>query len=172
MPNPNLTKLKYISNYPGSIIESVQHLINSKKLTAYLKNKYPHPHHFNNDKLLREYVLELKAQYLKKSQPISKIEYDNKLHVIKNALGTHTSIARVQGSKLKRKYEIRISSIFKNAPPEFLAMIVVHELAHFKEYEHNKAFYKLCEYMLPNYHQLELDVRIYLTHLELIGEVY
>ncbi|MDA8622021.1 DUF45 domain-containing protein [Psychrosphaera sp.] len=166
------TKLKYISHYPGSIVESVQHLVDTNKLTAYLIKKYPHPHHFNNDKLLREYVLELKNQYLKKSQPISKVEYDNKLHVIKNALGTHTSVARVQGAKLKRKYEIRISSIFKNAPQEFLAMIVVHELAHFKESDHNKAFYKLCEYMLPNYHQLELDVRIYLTHLELIGEVY
>jgi len=27
-------------------------------------------------------------------------------------------------------------------------MIVVHELAHLKEREHNKSFYKLCENML------------------------
>lgn len=117
-------------------------------------------------------MLDKKSQHLKKSLPVSKVEYDNKLHVVKNALGTHTSIARVQGNKLKRKYEIRISSIFKNAPEPFLAMIVVHELAHFKEAEHNKAFYKLCEYMLPDYHQLELDVRLFLTHLELIGDIY
>jgi predicted metal-dependent hydrolase len=43
-------------------------------------------------------------------------------------------------------------------------MIVVHELAHLKELEHNKAFYKLCEYMEPNYHQLELDLRLLLTY--------
>ncbi|MNR54207.1 hypothetical protein D3C85_1743520 [compost metagenome] len=46
-------------------------------------------------------------------------------------------------------------------------MIVVHELAHLKEHEHNKAFYKLCEYMLPDYHQLEFDLRLYLTWRDL-----
>jgi predicted metal-dependent hydrolase len=45
-------------------------------------------------------------------------------------------------------------------------MIVVHELAHLKEKEHNKAFYKLCEYMEPAYHQLEFDARLFLTQLE------
>jgi hypothetical protein len=51
-------------------------------------------------------------------------------------------------------------------------MIVVHELAHIKEKEHNKAFYKLCMHMEPDYHQLEFDTRLYLTHLELFGELY
>jgi predicted metal-dependent hydrolase len=51
-------------------------------------------------------------------------------------------------------------------------MIVVHELAHLKEKEHNKAFYSLCEHMEPDYHQLEFDLRLYLTHLELIGPLY
>ena len=45
-------------------------------------------------------------------------------------------------------------------------MIVVHELAHLKEPEHNKAFYQLCTHMAPDYHQLEFDLRLYLTHLE------
>jgi predicted metal-dependent hydrolase len=51
-------------------------------------------------------------------------------------------------------------------------MIVVHELSHLKEKEHNKAFYQLCQHMLPEYHQIEFDVRVYLTHLEEVGEVY
>ena len=46
-------------------------------------------------------------------------------------------------------------------------MIVVHELAHLKELDHNKAFYQLCEYMLPEYHQREFDLRVYLTWREL-----
>jgi UTP pyrophosphatase len=75
----------------------------------------------------------------------------------------------VQGNKLKSKREIRISSIFKNVPLEFLRMIAVHELAHFKEKEHDKAFYKLCEYMEPQYHQFEFDLRLYLTHIEAGG---
>ncbi|HYM86983.1 MAG TPA: YgjP-like metallopeptidase domain-containing protein, partial [Pseudoxanthomonas sp.] len=81
--------------------------------------------------------------------------------------GTHTTVSRVQGSKLKASREIRIASVFRDAPAEFLKMIVVHELAHLKENEHNKPFYQLCMHMAPDYHQLEFDLRLYLTHLEL-----
>ena len=42
-------------------------------------------------------------------------------------------------------------------------MIVVHELAHLKEKDHNKAFYQLCQHMEPDYHQLEFDLRLWLT---------
>jgi len=45
-------------------------------------------------------------------------------------------------------------------------MIVVHELAHLKEAEHDKSFYQLCTHMAPDYHQLEFDLRLYLTHLD------
>ena len=44
-----------------------------------------------------------------------------------------------------------------------LDMIVVHELAHLKEREHNKPFYALCEHMLGGYHQVEFDTRLWLT---------
>ena len=65
---------------------------------------------------------------------------------------------------------IRIAALFKQAPEEFLRMIVVHELAHLREREHDKAFYQLCQHMEPHYHQYELDVRLYLTHMESSGE--
>ena len=45
-------------------------------------------------------------------------------------------------------------------------MIVVHELAHLKEKEHNKAFYRLCNNMLANYHELELHMRLFLIQQE------
>jgi predicted metal-dependent hydrolase len=41
-------------------------------------------------------------------------------------------------------------------------MIVVHELAHLKERNHDKAFYQLCLHMESSYHQLEFDCRVYL----------
>ncbi|KKM99629.1 hypothetical protein LCGC14_1146010, partial [marine sediment metagenome] len=72
----------------------------------------------------------------------------------------------------KAKNEMRIGAVFKTGPVDFLNMIIVHELAHLKEKGHNKAFYKLCVYMEPNYHQLEFDLRVYLTHLDLIGPIY
>jgi predicted metal-dependent hydrolase len=77
-----------------------------------------------------------------------------------------TTVSRVQGDRLKTNREIRIATVFRDAPAEFLKMIAVHELAHLKEPEHDKAFYRLCTHMEPDYHQLEFDLRLYLTHLD------
>ena len=167
-----MSTLTYISNYPLQIIEQVQQLIDQNRLADYLLSKYPSTHQFVNDKSLREFTVSIKNQYIKKSSPLSQVIYDPKIHVINNALGTHTYVTRIQGSKLKSKNEIRVSDIFRKSPEPFLRMIVVHELAHLKEKEHNKAFYKLCCHMLPDYHQLELDMRVYLTQLEFNGEIY
>ncbi len=167
-----MTSLRYLSPYSDQIQQQVQTLIDESRLTQYLVNKYPDQHKVRSDKALRDFVLDYKNRYVKKSQPLNKICFDPKIHVIKNALGTHTFVSRVQGNKLKSKNEIRISTLFRKTPNEFLQMIVVHELAHFKEKDHNKAFYQLCCHMLPNYPQLELDTRIYLTHLEVLGDPY
>ena len=166
------TPLKYLSGYSLIIQNQVQEMIANQKLSTYLLSKYPIAHEIYNDKALRGYVMNIKNQYLKKSEPLSQIKYDDKIHVINNALGLHTYISRVQGSKLKSKNEIRIGAIFKKGPEAFLEMIVVHELAHLKEKQHNKNFYKLCQHMQTDYHQIELDLRIYLTQIELFGDIY
>jgi len=163
--------LKYLQNYPENLQEQIRELIEKDKLSNYILNKYPKRHEQTTDKALYTYVNELKNQYLKKFT-LSKVVYDGKINVINNALGTHTFVSRVQGGKLKAKNEIRVGTIFKNMPEEFLRMIVIHELAHFKEKEHNKAFYQFCTYIEPNYHQLEFDVRVYLTYVELEGKLY
>jgi len=46
----------------------------------------------------------------------------------------------------------------------------VHELAHLKERGHDKAFYALCRHMEPDYHQLEFDLRLCLTHVDATGQ--
>jgi len=163
---------QYLANYPPSIIAQVESLITNDRLASYLLERYPQPHNIANDSDLRDYVLSLKNQHMKKSQPLSKIIYDSKLHVLHNALGLHSYVARVQGGRIKAKNELRVSTVFKKSPEAFLNMIVVHELAHLKEKEHNKAFYRLCRNMLSNYHQLELDMRLYLIQLELGDALY
>ena len=163
--------MKYISHYPKNLQEQIQALIEKDKLTSYLKTKYPITHEYKNDKALYSYVMDMKNEYFKKFQ-ISKVMYDGKINVINNALGMHTFVSRVQGSKLKSKNEIRVASIFKNMPQEFLEMIVAHELSHFKEKEHNKAFYDMCTYVMPNYHQVEFDLRVYLLHIDRFGKIY
>lgn len=160
-------ELKYLANYSPQIIVKVQTLIDSGKLEDVILQRYPdNIHSITSDKALYDYAIKIKNEFLKKSQPVSKVLYDDKICVVNHSLGLHSHISRVQGKKLKSKNEIRIASIFKKVPVEFLKMIVVHELAHLKEKDHDKAFYSLCEYMEPSYHQLEFDLRLYLTHLD------
>ncbi|MDP2368294.1 YgjP-like metallopeptidase domain-containing protein [Rhodoferax sp.] len=139
------------------------------QLGSMLLKKYRCAHSVRTDKALYDYVQEIKAAKLRGSEPLNKVAFDSKLHVMAHALGTHTTVSRVQGSRLKAKREIRVATLFKDAPIEFLRMIAVHELAHLKERAHDKAFYQLCCHMEPEYHQIEFDLRLYLTHLDLGG---
>ncbi|PPD46014.1 MAG: metal-dependent hydrolase, partial [Methylobacter sp.] len=160
------------AGYPANVTDQVQGLLDGDKLAGLLLKKYPVVHDVRTDKALYSYTVELKNRFLRQSNPLSKVAYDDKLDVLHQALGMHTFVSRVQGGNLKAKHEIRVGSVFKQSPPEFLRMIVVHELAHLREKQHNKAFYKLCEYMEPGYHQLEFDMRLYLTYLDLVGKLY
>lgn len=167
-----MQSLKYLAGYPATVTEQVHQLIASDKLAGILLKKYPVSHGVRTDKALYAYVVDIKNRFLRQSNPLSKVVYDDKLDVLHQALGLHSFVSRVQGNQLKAKHEIRIGAVFKNAPEDFLRMIVVHELAHLREKQHNKAFYKLCEYMEPNYHQLEFDMRLYLTQLDWVGKLY
>ncbi len=158
--------LTYLNGYPADTVQQIETMLREQRLGPWLLKKYPQAHGLRDDRALFGYVQELKQDYLKGATPINKVLYDNKLQLVKNALGTHTTISRVQGSRLLAKREIRIASLFKDTPLEFLRMITVHELAHLRERDHDKNFYKLCSYMEPNYHQLEFEVRVYLSYLD------
>jgi predicted metal-dependent hydrolase len=164
------TILKFLGAYPAHLLDQVRRLADEGKLAEHLRQRYPHAHAVRTDKALYAYVQDLKDDYLRNAEPVAKVAFDSKIGIVQQALGLHTAISRVQGNKLKAKHEIRIGSLFRDAPPEFLRMIVVHELAHLKEKQHDKAFYKLCCWMEPDYHQFEFDLRLYLTQLELGGE--
>ena len=164
--------LRYLAHYPDSLQAQVRRLIERDALGRFLLDKYPEPHTYATDKALYAFADAMRCEHLRNSQPLHKVVYDTKIRVIDDALGMHTRISRVQGGKLKSKREIRIASVFKNVPEAFLRMIVAHELAHLKERDHNKAFYSLCDHMAPGYHQLEFDLRLYLTHMERSGSLY
>ena len=163
--------MKYLNGYADSLKTQVQQLIAQDRLGELLLKKYRTAHDIRTDKALYDYVMTLKNDFLRHAEPLSKVAFDSKLHVIAHALGTHTTISRVQGSKLKAKREIRVATLFKDVPVEFLRMIVVHELAHIKEKAHDKAFYQLCTHMEPQYHQYEFDLRVYLTHIDAAGKL-
>ena len=167
-PEP-VASLRYLQGYPATTLAQVAQMLQQDKVADWLLQKYPQAHTVRTDRALFDYVQALKTDYLRSAEPVNKVLFDSKLHVVKNALGTHTSVSRVQGNKLRAKREIRIATLFKTVPDEFLRMITVHELAHLKEKAHDKAFYQLCQHMEPGYHQLEFEVRVYLTNLETSG---
>ena len=158
-----ISHLKYLRGYPPQLLQQVSQLLEQGRLGDYLQQRYPDQHAVQSDKALYAYTMGLKQEYLRNAPGIDKVLYDSKLDVLRHALGLHTAISRVHGGKLKAKKEIRIAGLFREAAPQFLNMIVVHELAHLREFEHNKAFYQLCEHMLPGYQQLEFDLRVWLT---------
>jgi predicted metal-dependent hydrolase len=163
---------RYLKGYNPETVQQAEAMLDANKVGTWLLGRYPTRHSFASERALYDFTQALKNQYMKSSNPISKVCYDDKIHVIDNALGLHKFVSRVQGNKLKAKNEIKISSLFRAVPEPFLRMIVVHELSHLREKSHDKAFYKLCNYMEPDYHQLEFEVRLYLAHKERYGELW
>lgn len=161
--------MNYLAGYPPHLVSEVESLAREGRLGDSLRRRYPQGHAVQNDGQLYDYVAALKSRHLRNADAIAKVAYDPRLHIAHNALGTLTSVSRVQGTKLKAKREIRVASLFKQAPAPFLRMIVVHELAHLKEREHGKAFYALCSHIEPDYHQIEFDTRVWLTWLDSQG---
>lgn len=161
--------LAYLKGYAPDTQAQVQTMLDKGRLGTWLGERYPQAHGLRTDRALYEYVQGLRQEFLRGAEPIAKVGFDSKLQIVQHALGTHSTVSRVQGNKLKSKREIRIASLFKDTPLAFLRMIVVHELAHLRERNHDKPFYNLCTYMEPQYHQLEFELRVYLTHLEANG---
>ncbi|MDO9049950.1 MAG: DUF45 domain-containing protein [Methylotenera sp.] len=155
--------LKYLQHYAPALQDKIRQLQTQHLLGDYITQRYPQNHTIQTDKALYQYSNDIKQAFLRNAPLLDKVHYDNRLSIEHHALGLNTAISRVQGGKLKAKKEIRISSFFKETPTEFLRMIVVHELAHLKERNHDRAFYQLCQHMEPDYHQLEFDCRVFLT---------
>ena len=164
--------LIYLQAYPESLQQQVQQLIAHDRLTAILLKRYPRGHDKQSNAALHDYVQDLKNQFMRNAPPLGKVHYDAKIQVLDDALGQHIIKQKSHGGQNKTRREIKIATLFKHVPDAFLNMIVVHELAHFKEREHNKAFYQLCRHMNADYHQHEFDVRVYLTHIDLYGVLW
>ena len=157
------TALRFLTGYPQPLIDQVRQQLAEGRLGEYLARRYPDAHPVRTDGALYDHVSALKARYLRNAPALAKVAYDNRLQIDQRALGTLTSVSRVQGGRLTAKREVRVAALFKDAPADMLQMIVVHELAHLKEREHSKPFYALCEHMLAGYHQVEFDTRLYLV---------
>ena len=169
--DPGTVVTRLLGGYPQPLQAQAASLLSgdAQELASLLLRKYPQVHQVRSDKALFDYVAALKARHLRSTPPLHKALFDSRMHAVRHALGLQIRTSRVQGNRLSTRREIRIASVFRHAPDEFLRMIVVHELAHLRESEHDKAFYQLCEHMEPRYHQLEFDLRLYLAYFEQTG---
>jgi predicted metal-dependent hydrolase len=155
--------MRYLSGYRPEIVNQIQSLVDNNKLAEHFLQRYPRIHDIRTDKALYDMAIAIKNAHMRQSDPLAKVIFDDKINLSHHALGLHSYVNRRQGNKVKAKNEIRISSRLKHTPIELLQMVVVHELAHLREKEHNKAFYQLCTFMLADYHQLEFDMRVWLV---------
>lgn len=162
--------LRYLGGYSEKTQAQVRRLIEEGRLEAHLAARYQGVHDRTTNKQLFAFVGELKRHYMRTAPPVAKAFYDDRLMAVEHALGLHTFSSKAHGGKLRARSEIRIAGVFRAAPEPFLRMIVVHELAHLREKDHSKAFYRMCETMEPEYHQLEFDTRLFLTAKELAQE--
>ncbi len=162
-PAPADPCLSFLAGYPAELLDQVRQALASGELAATLARRYPEAHQIRNDGALYAHANALKQRHLRHAPPLAKVAFDQRLQIDQRALGTLTSRSRVQGGRLAARRELRVAAVFKDAPAAMLDMIVVHELAHLRQREHDKAFYALCEHMLAGYPQIEFDTRLYLT---------
>lgn len=158
---------KYLNGYSEELISQVDQAIKENKLGIILKSRYKSKHTITTDKELYNLTVSIKNQYMKNSKMPNRVYYDNKIETLNNALGLHSYIPIQHGKKIKVINDIKISMNFKNMPYEFLYNVLIHEIAHLKEKDHNKAFYNLCQNMSPDYFQVDFDLRLYLTYLDI-----
>ncbi|MBP8310317.1 MAG: metal-dependent hydrolase, partial [Burkholderiaceae bacterium] len=91
MPIPSL---KYLGGYPPDLLDRVQRLIDDGGLAQTLGRRYPDAHSVRTDRALYDYVSALKSEFMRNADPLDKVVFDGRLHVIRNALGTHTTVWR------------------------------------------------------------------------------
>ena len=152
----------YLGGYPETVREQAHDLHRAGRLLPMLQKRYAESHNVTDNARLYAYVQDMKRSFMKSSPPLGKVRYCEKISTVHKALGLHSFVVRVQGKKLKRKNELRVGSVFKALPADFLYMIVAHELAHLRHKDHDKAFYRLCKHIDPQYHRHELDLRLWL----------
>ena len=102
--------LPFLGGYPASTLAQVRELIARGELGAYLARRYPERHEVRNDGALYEHAMALKQRYLRNAPPLARVAYDGHLQVDLRALGTLTTVSRVQGGRLKAKREIRVAA--------------------------------------------------------------
>ncbi len=154
--------LAFLESCSDKVQNKIRSIIEDDGLEVYLKDLYPETHSISTDKALFVYAQDIRKKYMRKAKPAHKVIFDETDDNVYNALGDKNNDLILADNGHKIKNVIRIASLFKSAPAELFYMVVVHELAHLKERDHSKNFYRLCLHMDDDYDQHEFDLKLFL----------
>jgi hypothetical protein len=68
-----MSEFKYLAGYSEKVTSQVGRLITKNKLGSVLLKKYPSTHDIRTDKALYDFAVEVKNEFLRNSQPLSKV---------------------------------------------------------------------------------------------------
>ena len=74
--------MKYIAHYPAAVQAQVRRMIDERRLGEHLRARHPAAHEVRTDRALYDYVTALKSEFLRNADPLSKVAFDSKIHVI------------------------------------------------------------------------------------------
>lgn len=154
--------LSFLETCSEKLQNKIRNIIDKGELDAYIKDLYPEIHNISTDKALFAYAQEIRKKYMRKAPPAHKVVFDDGDDNVYNGLGDNINELILTDNGHKIKNVIRISSLFKSAPLELFHMVLVHELAHLKERDHSKNFFRLCQHMDDDYEQHEFDLHLFL----------
>lgn len=70
---------QYLAHYPEQVRTQVAALLEAGTLGNVLARRYQAQHDIRSDKALFDYTMALKNRYLKRSEPLSKVCFDDKI---------------------------------------------------------------------------------------------
>jgi hypothetical protein len=157
--------LPYLRGYPPELLQQVRDLLAAAGWPRPWRSGIPRRTTCRTERALYDYVSALKARHMKSARRW------RRWPTTRSCTSCATPWARTApspraGRAAQGQARDPHRRAVQGAPADFLRMIVVHELAHLKEREHDRAFYALCLHMEPHYHQLEFDLRLWLTARE------
>lgn len=146
------------SSSPLLICQDYVYILGNKiniKNVNYIKFKNDSYLYFDNlDDLknkLNDKFYSLAIQYLKYYQALMNINIDLKLK---------TSYLKTRyGSFSKRTNTVSLNTILYHYNIEYLKSVIVHELAHYYQMNHSKAFYQIVYKYYPNYKLVHKDLK-------------
>jgi predicted metal-dependent hydrolase len=102
---------RYLLGYPPELLARANDLLAQGRLGQSVLARYPQGHDLRTEAALYDFVNALKRQFMRSAPPLAKVAWDPRLQLVQQALGTHTTVSRVQGGRLKTKREIHRQSL-------------------------------------------------------------